>query len=115
MLQIVDRTGTQTDCEKPLSRKKLKQLMPAQSGKLTARELEAKIGRPSLQTKREARLQAHLAKLEKLETAIQGPASSDSKEEREAIAASVLAAKPSIFSRMGAMFDRLRATAERAK
>ena len=39
-----DRTGTETDCEKPLSRKKLKQLMPMNKN-LTSRLMKTRLGR----------------------------------------------------------------------
>lgn len=54
-LMIHDTTGTQTDCPKPLSRKKLRQLMPHNRPNLTARMLERSVGRLTADTRKRMR------------------------------------------------------------
>jgi hypothetical protein len=52
---IHDMTGTQTDCEKPLSRKKLRQLCCRNKPVFSARNLERHTGRLSKATKERMR------------------------------------------------------------
>ena len=107
-----DTTGTQTDSVKPLSRKKLKQLMRQQHGALTSRAMFARTGRLNAGIRKE--IAAAVAKrktdLEAAESVKAGKfsyslsdKSSDKAEE----------AKPSIFKRFGKFFGNLQRKADR--
>jgi hypothetical protein len=102
-----DTTGTQTDCEKPLSRKKLKSLMPRSRMGLTSRELYAKTGRTNWKIRRELAQAEEQRKAKAELDAIESKATyklSDLLEAEE---------KPSIFKRLGSLFGNLQKRAER--
>lgn len=103
-----DTTGTATDCEKPLSRKKLKQLMPHSRMGLTSRELYAKTGR----TNRKIRLALAQAEQERKEA--EAEAAVESKATFKLIGDEA-DEKPNLFNRLGSLFGNLRKKAEREK
>ena len=111
-LMIHDTTGTQTDCPKPLSRKKLKQLMWRNPGLTTANLLE-KIGRriglkffSKVTQKRQER--RRLRKLFEKRVKPDGTVV-----QLLPNAADLEKMKPTIFERLGSMFKNLRQRAER--
>ena len=63
VFMVHDKTDTQTDCSKPLSRKKLRQLMPQNSG-LTSYTLSHNHGRKPGYGKNHRRLTAELDALQ---------------------------------------------------
>lgn len=102
MLMIHDTTGTQTDCPKSLSRKKLKQLMPLNHG-LTAKALYRGFGRMSPAMKRELRAAEAAAKAEARGEEIEIPIPK----------VAHTTPKPNLFNRLGAKLANLRKQAER--
>ena len=111
-LMIHDTTGTQTDCPKPLSRKKLKQLMWRNPGLTTANLLE-KIGRrvglkrvPWWKQKRKAREDKR--RLHSRRTLADGTTF-----QLTPTTADLEVMKPTLFERLGSMFKNLRQRAER--
>ena len=110
-----DTTGTATDCEKPLSRKKLKQLMPQSRLGLTSAELNAKIGRkPGLRLwKKAAKKREDRARLRKFFT--KRTLEDGTTVQAIPTPAEVEMMKPTIFERLGSMFGNLRKKAEREK
>jgi hypothetical protein len=109
-----DTTGTQTDCAKPLSRKKLKQLMRGNPS-LTSQNLFQRFGRrsgrknwPSPWRKREER--ARLRKMFEPVTIEDGTRFQLVPKPHE-----VEAMKPTVFERLGGMFANLRKKFEREK
>lgn len=110
MLFIKDTTGTQTDCPKPLSRKKLKQLMPRNSSRLTAKELYHRFGRMSPLMKRDlerAKRESEAAQKEEKELMLAGVPPEERGPEKEL-------PKPSIFRRMSGFFAGLKQKSDRA-
>ena len=106
-----DTTGTQTDCEKPLSRKKLKRLMPHSRMALTSRAMYHRTGRLNANIRKELaaaeearKLREELAATESNATYKLSPLPGADEEK-----------KPSIFKRLGSMFGNLRKKAEREK
>ena len=106
-----DTTGTATDCEKPLSRKKLKALMPSSRMGLTSRELYAKTGRLN------ANIRKELAEAERKRLEAAALAVSETKTTAKFVASDPSEAEApknsSLFNRLGSMFDKLRRSAER--
>jgi hypothetical protein len=103
-----DTTGTSTDCEKPLSRKKLKALMPHSRMGLTSRELFAKTGRTNWKIRRE------LAEAEAQRKAEAELDAANSKTTAKLIPlAPKEESKPNLFKRLGSLFGDLRKRAER--
>jgi hypothetical protein len=101
-LMIHDTTGTQTDCPKRLSRKKLKQLMP-QNTDFTAKGIFLRYGRmsPSMRkeladAEREKKRQERMPKAEGI-----------------ALETMVAESKPNIFKRLSGFFSNLQRKAER--
>jgi hypothetical protein len=109
-----DMTGTQTDCEKPLSRKKLKRLMPNNPG-LTSRNLREVFNRSigpkafSLMKKKRLERSAKRKLLEK-KTLPDGTTY-----QLVPTAAELEVIKPTMFERLGSLFGNLRKLAEREK
>lgn len=112
VFMIHDKTGTQTDCQKPLSRKKLKQLMP-QNKFLTARNLLEKTGRvigskslSNVYRKRmERKSRRKLFEKRALPDGTQFQLLPN--------AADLEIIKPTMFERLGSFFGNLRKRAER--
>jgi 5-hydroxyisourate hydrolase-like protein (transthyretin family) len=105
-LMIHDTTGTQTDCGKPLSRKKLKQLMPQSSMRLTARMLYEKTGRLSPAIKAElARMEREKKAMEKAATDTDGTTFKWG--DPKGVVEETAQGKPNIFKRLKRMFDAL--------
>lgn len=105
-----DTTGKTPDCPRPLSRKKLKQLMPMNKG-LTARALFHQYKRMSPQMQRDLlaaqrETEANKKKEEALKLAGVPPEERGPEEE---------IAKPSIFRRLSGMFAGLKKAADRKK
>lgn len=114
MLIHHDTTGTQTDCEKPLSRKKLKALMP-QNPNLRSASLRDKFGRrigrkvwSKVGRKREER--SRLRKLFTKRTLPDGTTV-----QLIPTPAEVEIMKPTIFERLGGLFGNMRRKFEREK
>jgi hypothetical protein len=112
-LMIHDTTGTQTDCEKPLSRKKLKQLMPQRSLALTARMLAEKtgrvIGRASISTvKEKQRARRDKRKLFEKRALPDGTTF-----QLMPNAADLVDIKPTLFERLGGLFGGFKKKFER--
>ena len=107
-LMIHDTTGTQTDCPRPLSRKKLRQLMPQSSMALTSRALFSKTGRTNRKIRHElaAMEAARKAELEAAESIKAG--NFDYK-----LTPLPEKPKPSLFNRLGKFFSGLQRKAER--
>jgi hypothetical protein len=103
-----DTTGTQTDCPRPLSRKKLRSLCNHNKPLFTAGLLESKIGRLSKETKKRLR-----------------DTEAEQKREREMILAGVPAGerapdsegmtKTSVFKRLSGMFATMTERDQREK
>lgn len=104
-----DTTRTQTDCEKPLSRKKLRQLMSHNTHMLTARMLEAKHGRFTKATKKRIRETEAEQKRER-ELQLAGVPAGDRAPEPDPGGHT----KTSIFKRMSGFFAGLRRKVERS-
>ena len=111
-LMIHDTTGTQTDSVRPLSRKKLKQLM-WRNPRLTTANLQEKIGRrvglsffSKLNRKRQER--ANKRRLHSKRTLQDGTTF-----QLLPTAADLEVMKPTLFERLGSMFKNLRKRAER--
>jgi hypothetical protein len=104
MLFIVDTTGTQTNCPRPLSRKKLRQLCPQSHAGLTRREMFSKYGRTSAKMRKELKARKEYA--EKMEALRATNAIVKPTPEAEP-------AKPSIFARLSGFFGGLKRKAER--
>lgn len=111
-LMIHDTTGTQTDSARPLSRKKLKQLM-WRNPRLTTANLQEKIGRrvglsffSKLNRKRQER--ANKRRLHSKRSLPDGTTF-----QLTPTAADLEVMKPTIFERLGSMFKNLRKRAER--
>lgn len=113
MLMRHDVTGTETDCPKPLSRKKLKQLMRQNHSGLTARALWHRYKRTSPHMRRELELQEKKLRemMEGKKVTPDGTTAKVSKTLAEQ--AEDAKAKPSIFTRLGGLFSNLRRRAER--
>jgi hypothetical protein len=109
MLIHHDTTGTQTDCEKPLSRKKLKRLMPHSRMALTSRAMYHRTGRLN------ANIRKELAALEEARKAQEELAATESKATYKLsdLPGAEKDKKPSLFNRLGSMFGNLRKKAER--
>jgi hypothetical protein len=116
-----DTTGTQTDCPKPLSRKKLRQLMPHNSRNLTTMALTDRenpirmLGRKTgwkmwsnLTRKRQERKTKR--KLFERKTLPDG-----TEFQLMPNAADLVEIKPTIFERLGGIFGNLRRQFERQK
>jgi hypothetical protein len=103
-----DTTGTQTDCPRPLSRKKLKQLMPQSSMSLTSRAMFARTGRLNTKIRRE------LAEAERKRKAERELSASDSKATYKLIEQeSVGEKKPNLLKKLSGFFGNLQRRAER--
>lgn len=111
MLMWTDPTGKQSTCPKPLSRKKLKQLMPRNSSRLTAKELYHRFGRMSPSMKRELENKKKRAE-DMAEATRAGKVSLV--DIAGAIDAEIAEAKPSIFKRLGGFFAGLKQKSDRA-
>lgn len=111
-LMIHDQTGTQTDCEKPLSRKKLKQLMP-RNPHLSSLSMNERFGRKTgfklfsnIAKKRQER--ARKRKLFSKHSLPDGTTF-----QLMPTAAEVHEMRPTIFERLGGLFKNLQRKAER--
>jgi hypothetical protein len=112
MLMHHDTTGTQTDCPRPLSRKKLKRLMWRNPG-LTTANLKEKIGR-RIGLKFFSRLaQKRQERVNKRRLHSKRSLPDGTKFQLMPTAADLEVMKPTIFERMGSMFKNLRKRAER--
>jgi hypothetical protein len=99
MLFIADTTGTQTNCPRPLSRKKLRQLCRNAHAGLTSRQMHVKFGRTNPAIRAELKHRAEMAEqLRSLNAAV-------------AEQAQAVAARPSM---LGRFFGKLRTQFERA-
>jgi hypothetical protein len=105
MLFIVDTTGTQTNCPRPLSRKKLRQLCPHSRAGLTRTQMYSKYMRVS--GKMRAELKAQKEHAEQLAAIRATNAIVKPTPDAEP-------AKPSIFARLSGFFGGLKRKAERA-
>jgi len=116
-----DTTGTQTDCPRPLSRKKLRSLMPLNRNNVTAKALKDSrnplyiFGRrtgfkifPRWKQKRLER--QNKRKLFEPRTLPDG-----TRYQMLPNAADLLEIKPTLFERLGSLFGNLRKKAEREK
>jgi hypothetical protein len=107
-----DKTGTSTDCERPLSRKKLKRLMWRNPG-LTTATLQEKFGRRIglkffSKVKQKQQERASKRRLHAKRTLPDG-----TKFQLLPTVADLEVMEPTIFERMGSMFKNLRKRAER--
>ena len=109
-----DTTGTQTDCPKPLSRKKLKQLMPQNRGLRTA-TLKETIGRRIGLNVFSAMFRKRQERSAKRKLHTKRTLSDGTTFQLIPNAADIAAMKPTIFERMAGMFGLLRRKTERAQ
>jgi len=108
MLIHHDTTGTQTDCEKPLSRKKLKSLMPHSRMALTSRAMYHRTGRLN------ANIRKELAALEEARKAQEELAATESKATfKLSDLPQIEEKKPNLFKRLGSFFGNLQKRAQR--
>ena len=112
VFMIHDKTGTQTDCLKPLSRKKLKQLMPHNLN-LTSKNLLEKtnrvIGPKAFSLMKTKRLERKTRR--KLFEKRTMPDGTTFQLLPNAVDLEVI--KPTVFERLGSLFGNLRKRAER--
>jgi hypothetical protein len=113
-LMIHDTTGTQTDCKKPLSRKKLKRLMRNNPG-LTSRNLREvfsrSIGPKAFSLMKKKRLERSAKrKLFEKKTLPDGTSY-----QLMPNVLDLVEIKPTIFERVGGLFGKLRRQLEREK
>jgi hypothetical protein len=112
---IHDTTGSQTDCQKPLSRKKLRQLMPQNRDNLTSKALTRSMGRRSgfklfSQAKQKRAERAKLRKRFSKHTLPDGTTFQLIPKPHE-----VEVMKPTVIERVSGLFAKLRKQFERQK
>jgi hypothetical protein len=120
-LMIHDTTGTQTDCPKPLSRKKLRQLMPMNRSDLTAGSLKNSknpfhiAGRVSGWKAVSAVMQKRRERQDKRKLFEKRSLPDGTTFQMLPNAVDLVDIKPTLFERVGGLFSKLRRQFEREK
>ena len=111
VLMIHDTTGTQTDCEKPLSRKKLKQ--PQSRMALRSRMLAEKTGRAVGKKSLSAMKRKRMERKDRRKMFEKGTLSDGTTFQLIPTAADLEVMKPTLFERLGGLFGGFKKKFER--